>query len=176
MDMEPDCRFANPREGTHRGGMLRPSMHTIKPQATMVPCHVPQHPKTPPQPIMSHRCRFHASDSCILTAQVKYAVPAVHMAQPQLVLRCASVSALLGGFQHAADSSQSSLACCRAWESPFRASPPESDSSLFSCHSSYDSVTILGDVPGAKPYPAPSFSRPGFLAVRSHVLCYMLLA
>ena len=55
MDMEPDFRLADPQEGTHRGGMLRPSMHPIKPQHALPPCCAPQHPTTPPQPIMSHR-------------------------------------------------------------------------------------------------------------------------
>ncbi len=53
MDMDPSYCMADPMEGTHRGGMLRPSMHPIKP--TMVPCCTPQHPKTPPQPIIGHR-------------------------------------------------------------------------------------------------------------------------
>ena len=56
MDMEPSYCVADPMEGTHRGGMLRPSMHPIKPQAAMLPCCMPQHPKTPPQPIIGHRC------------------------------------------------------------------------------------------------------------------------
>ena len=56
MDMEPSYCMADPMEGTHRGGMLRPSMHPIKPQPAMVPCCTPQHPKTPPQPILKHRC------------------------------------------------------------------------------------------------------------------------
>ncbi len=56
MDMDPSYCMADPMEGTHRGGMLRPSMHPIKPQPAMVPCCAPQHPKTPPQPIIGHRC------------------------------------------------------------------------------------------------------------------------
>ena len=56
MDVEPSFRMADPMEGTHRGGMLRPSMLPIKPQPAMVPCCPPQHPKTPPQPIIGHRC------------------------------------------------------------------------------------------------------------------------
>ena len=58
MDMEPSFRMADPMEGTHRGGMLRPSMLPIKPQPAMVPCCPPQHPKTPPQPIIGHRCEL----------------------------------------------------------------------------------------------------------------------
>ena len=55
MDMDPSYCMADPMEGTHRGGMLRPSMHPIKPQPAAMPCCTPQHPKTPPQPIMGHR-------------------------------------------------------------------------------------------------------------------------
>ena len=55
--------------------------------------------------------------------------------------------------------------CCRAWESPFKGSPQDSaDSSLFSTHSSYDSITILGDV---QPFSAPAFNRPSYMEVRS---------
>ena len=54
---------------------------------------------------------------------------------------------------------------CRAWESPFKGSPQDStDSSLFSTHSSYDSITILGDV---QPFSTPSFNRASYMEVRS---------
>ena len=65
---------------------------------------------------------------------------------------------------------------CRAWDSPFKASPPHSDSSIFSCHSSYESVNILADVPGMQAFSAPSFSTPGFIEVRSRLPSTLRLA
>ena len=54
---------------------------------------------------------------------------------------------------------------CRSGYSSFKGSPPQSDSSIFSCHSSYESVNILGDVPGMQAFSAPSFATPGFIEV-----------
>ena len=59
---------------------------------------------------------------------------------------------------------------CRSWDTPFKASPPQSDSSLFSCHSSYESMTILGDVPGVQAFSAPGFTTPRFIEVSPHYI------
>ena len=78
---------------------------------------------------------------------------------------------MLGGICNAVKSHQpvKEAVLCRSWDSPFKASPPQSDSSIFSCHSSYESVNILADVPGMQAFSAPSFSTPGFIEVTSRL-------
>ena len=170
--------MADPQEGTHRGGMLRPSMHPIKPQHALPLCCAPQHPTTPPQPIMGHRLvstptgTGTAWSSLQETACLQPHQPCMSAfwdlnrgaAMASATTQSCAMS-LRYCWQHATACSTAEWAVrCRAWESPFKGSPQDSaDSSLFSTHSSYDSITILGDV---QPFSAPSFNRASYMEVR----------
>lgn len=106
----------------------------------------------------------HPSEEPQITMQTSPATQGLHLSL-DLPLSCPVGSALLLKYKQFVMVPLH----CRSWDSPFKGSPPLSDSSLYSCHSSYESVNILGDVPRMQAFSAPSFATPGFIEV-SHLL------